>query len=200
MVDLQFSCPLKWPTGKKATPPAERSQTAGAPSSLKIEEAIEYLRAELKDFPATSAILTSDYQAISDERLRSKIGHSSGASLILDCEGICFEMSCDKYHGIQLNIYALHLLLRHTLNMIKWGLGDVKTLLAGYRVNSDSMVTGKITLSGSEWWLQFLGLGGTAKVSDANAVYRSRAKDAGEDTDALLKLNEAISHARKHLS
>ena len=199
MVDLQFSCPLKWPAGRKTTPSAERSQTAGAPPSLKIEESIEYLRAELRDFPANSAMLTSDYQSIHDERLRSKTGHSNAASLMLDYEGTRFEIASDKYHGIQLNIYALHLMLRHTLNMIKWGLGDVTTLLAGYRVNSDSMLTGKITLSGSEWWLQFLGLGITAKLSDANAVYRSRAKETGDDSDALLKLNEAISHARKHL-
>lgn len=197
MVELAYTCPLKWPAGKKHTPQAEKGYVASAPSSLTIEEAIEYVKAELKIFPATEAVLSCDYESVANAQIRTKNGNSTGACLMVMAEGYIYHIACDKYHTIQLNIYALHLMLRHVMQMVKWGLGDIQTLLAGYR---DSTTPGYSSVSGNEWWLQFLGLGPTARLSDANAVYRQRAKEAGDGADVLLRLNEAIALARQNLT
>lgn len=199
MVDLQYSSPLKWPVGRKQTPPAEKGTASGAPPALRIEEAVEYVKAELLQFPATEAILSSDYDNIHDTHLRAKAGSSSGVSLQIESEGGRYTITCDKYTSVQLNIYAIHLMLRHTLQMKKWGLGDIPVLLAGYRADSHSAQSTTNSLSGNEWWLQYLGLGPTARIGDANAVYRTRAKDSANNEEMLLRLNEAIALARSHL-
>jgi hypothetical protein len=48
-------------------------------------------------------------------------------------------------------------------------------------------------------WMQLLGLGLTATLQDANAVYRARAKGVQHDEEALIALNSAIEQARHHL-
>ena len=112
-------------------------------------------------------------------------------------------IACDHWQTLDHNMYAIHLALRAMRNFEEWGVATQSYAL--------SLFSGNITMKdiaheldedgyGLPGWMMALGLGPTASIEDANAVYRRRAKELAHDEDALLELNQAIEEARRHLN
>ncbi len=201
MAAIECKTPLIWPDRVPETEAHIRSvPTSGISPNLPFQDALQYLSTEAFIFPCELIILTTNYEHIAETGLRKRVAGSPGASILFHYEEIQYLIPCDRWSSTPHNIYALHLMLRNIMQNVKWGFGPLPILLQGYVTHGDAASASSVTtVSASSWWLQYLGLGTTARLSDANAVYRSRAKEIGQDEEKLLKLNEAISLARQAL-
>jgi hypothetical protein len=201
MANIECKSPLIWPDRIPETEPHLRSMpSTGVTPNLTFQQALEFLTTEAFVFPADHMVLNTNYESTHEGGLRKKSGTSPGASLHFAYDGNQYLIPCDRWNTTPHNIYALHLMLRNIMQNMKWGFSPLNVLLHGYMAHiMESSLAAAGPVTNNAWWMQFLGLGPTARVGDANAVYRSRAKEIGQDEEKLLKLNEAISLARQHL-
>src|SRR5690606_15917082 len=112
-------------------------------------------------------------------------------------------LACDRWVGVEQNIYALHLALRNLRNIVLWGVGNVENVFGGYAAAVQphaSAPAAGAKAPALESWRLTLGLGPTATLEDAQAVYRRRAKSSADNEDELMKLNLAMDEASKALS
>jgi hypothetical protein len=196
---LQFNSPVQFPANwQRTSSPAINRLFA---QNIDIEQAIRYLEDELRDIGADSAVLFSNFDNIANEGKRSKKGHSEGVGLRFNLGDATIFMGCDKWASCAQNIYGLSSSLRNirlisdagTISLIQLlNCCNIKEKRHAYLHNSKGN-------SAAPDWLLLLGLGETATLSDANAVYRARAKLIHTDEDALIELNQAIEQARLHL-
>lgn len=194
MSHLSFKAPLNWPEAMLATPRNQQRGDHGFPA-LSLMESIQYLDSELADMTITSAVLFSDIEQPLIERLRKKVGSHTGACLHFKYSGRAYVLACDRWQLLEHNIYALHLTLRQWRSIERWGIGNLSTLLAGFEV--DRMPDAAEGQTGvAEPWMEALGLGPTATLDDAVAVYHRRAKTVAHDSEELAKLNSLMEEAR----
>src|SRR5690606_20014849 len=110
----------------------------------------------------------------------------NGACLHLTLNGQQYRLACDRWSPVEQNIYALHLALRNLRNIVQWGVGNIEIAFCGFNpMIQKSVGAGGATqnaASGStlEDWRLTLGLGPTATLDDAQAVYRRRAKSVAD--------------------
>ncbi len=204
MPDIRYEYPVKFPHGWTPTPPSGRIFNTGFPRTLVLNEAIRYLEEEIRHYPFTAAIVYTNFQHLTNERLRKKVGNDTAAvTLAIKAYGREHMIACDHWQTLDHNMYAIHLALRAMRNFEEWGVATQSYAL--------SLFSGNITMKdiaheldedgyGLPGWMMALGLGPTASIEDANAVYRRRAKELAHDEDALLELNQAIEEARRHLN
>jgi hypothetical protein len=85
--------------------------------------------------------------------------------------------------------------------MENWGIASAKQALVGFSLQNAGIDSGSGDGSNLPEWMQYLGLGPTATLEDANAIYRRRAKQLADEKDdqEMLKLNAAIDEARAEL-
>jgi hypothetical protein len=107
-------------------------------------------------------------------------------------------MGCDKWATIAQNIYAISTSLRNIRLIAEAGTKNMVQLLNCYNIKEKRHIQLSSNKSLPDWLL-LLGLGETATLRDANAVYRARAKLVHHDEDALIELNQAIEQARSNL-
>lgn len=202
MIAIGYRSPLHWPNTKDATKPSLRSQNSGFPPSMTLREAINYLEEEVQALSPQSATLYSNIEHINNDRLRKKLSNEPGVTLELKMAGKNYFLACDKWALIEHNIYALHLSVRGIRNMDKWGVASLDLGLYGFaaiKVRKDADSNAPDEGVELEHWMAELGLGPTATLEDAQAVYRRRAKALAGDEDALIALNNAMDEARKQL-
>lgn len=196
MTVLQYSNPLQLPAGWQRTPPGAARANRQFSQTMTMEDALRYLQDEVDALGAHQAVLSTNYASLTSQNQRSKRGQSEGASLRLGLEDGMVLVACDCWHSVVHNIYALQLAVRHARLMEEWGVGTAQQVLRALGMASSS--------AGSEAaipeCLSALGLGTTATLQDANAVYRQRAKLIGHDEAALIELNRLIEQARHLLS
>ena len=202
MTELQLQTPLQLPIGWNRTP---LSATVFSPQfalNVSIEDAVRYLEEEVHSMRAQMATLFTNYNGIRSERTRSKQGQSEGAGLKLTVGATHAFMGCDKWRNVAQNIYALHLAVRHFRLFEEWGIATSEYLLmpfdSRHEVRSSTHLDDQSNASQS--WMDALGLGASATISDANAVYRQRAKRISHDEEAMIALNQAIEEARQALT
>lgn len=196
MTDILFNSPLKWPAYTPCTPAQTRTANSSFKQGLSVNEALSLLSEEIKALGPERATIYSDYIQLNVERLRKKNGTGSGVSVELRLQGKNYILSCDRWQTIEQNLYALHLLLRNFRLMEKWGVGDLHILMQGFSTQAMKPSNGSIV---QDEWRNILGLGPTATLEDAHAVYRRRAKMVASEPDALIILNNAMDQARKTL-
>lgn len=204
MPDIRYEHPLKLPNGWVTTPPSARIFNTAFPRTLTLAEALRLLEEEIKCFPFVGASIYTNFQHVTSDRLRKKVGN--------DIAGICVSLkvynrehmiACDHWQVLEQNAYAISLTLRTLRNLEDWGVAArsyALSLFAGSISHKETAHEAFEDVSGLPEWLLALGLGPTATLEDANAVYRRRAKELGQNEEALLKLNQAIEEARRHLS
>jgi hypothetical protein len=201
---LRFNTPVQFPDNwVRSSNGVINRQFA---SNINVSQAIRYLSDELNDLKVSNATLYSNFDNIDNDIKRQKRGHSEGASVKFSLSGSEIFIGCDKWAAINQNIYALSATLRNVNLIVESGTSNIIKLLNCFnqsekRVNNAVHSNNKQNNNNSEAgeWLKLLGLGETATLSDANAVYRSRAKLLQHDEDLFLELNQAIEQARKYL-
>lgn len=195
-----YESPLRLPKGW--TP--SQSMARLLPSSFNIKtsvmDALRFLEDEIKMLGASKGVITSNYENLNSDRVRKKLIGSSGASIIVRIGSQEAHLACDKWADVQQNLYALHLALRNLRLMEEWGVAATYRMLTFFASDkAHTPMSGAANEMGLPAWMQTLGLGPTATLEDANAVYRRRAKGLTDDSEALLTLNTAIDEARKNL-
>ena len=198
-VEVSYHFPLRYPTGYNEVPMHARRYDNGFPQNLTIDQAIGYLEMEINIINPVKATIYSGYDRLNVERLRRKGDRdNSGIVCELGFGTTRYFVVCDTWRLIEHNLYAIHLALRAVKNIEKWGVAKVTQTLSAFN-NSAVHVMAANNGQMAEW-MHVLGLGPTATLDDANAVYRARAKMIANDEDALLEINRAIEQARAALS
>ncbi len=194
---LEFSTPLIWPEAQVKTPRGRQNNLNGFPPSVTLADALRYIEEEVQALSPTKAIITSHVEYLNNDRLRSKEITNSAASLKLSISGQYFLFACDRWLLITHNLYAISATIRNLRQIAQFGVADTQHLMQPYLVQSPTSVAPQRNATGDEPWMQTLGLGSTATVEDANAIYRARAKILQNDAEALMHLNAAIEQARQ---
>lgn len=203
MINLAFSHPLKWPNGFPRTEKWEKSVNQSFKIGLTVQEALTFLFDELGELNVKKATLCTDYENIEKPRSIRRIGSDNGAAVSFEINGQIYRMACDRWVGIEQNIYALHLALRNLRSVVLWGVGNVEDVFGGYMPKAQQasqQSSGATSTQNADDWRSMLGLGSTATLDDAQAVYRRRAKNFANNPDELMKLNLAMDEATKALS
>jgi hypothetical protein len=205
MASLSFTHPLQWPNGFPRTQKWEKSVNPSFKVGLSIQEALTFLYEELKELNVSKATLCTDYENIEQPRGIRRVGSDDGAALAIEMNGQSYRMACDRWVGVEQNVYALHLALRSLRNIVLWGVGNLEDVFGGYtpaalQARQASRSGTNSTAPGMEEWRLVLGLGPTATIEDAQAVYRRRAKTLADKPDELMKLNLAMDAASKALA
>jgi hypothetical protein len=204
MTSIKFSHPLHWPNGFPRTEKWEKSINHSFKPGLTMQEALTFLYEELKELGVKKATLCTDYENIEQPRAIRRIGSDNGAALRIEIDNRIYQLACDRWVAIEQNIYALHLALRNLRSIVLWGVGNLENVFGGYAAGNaqTSAFNGGMSVNDSameEWRIQ-LGLGPTATLDDAQAVYRRRAKNFANNQEELMKLNLAMDAATKALS
>lgn len=203
MVILKFSYPLLWPNGYPRTEKWAKSVNQSFKIGLTMQEALTFLYDELKELGANKAMLYTDYENIEHPRNIRRIGSDNGAALRVEIQGHIYQLACDRWVAVEQNIYALHLALRNLRSIVLWGVGNIENVFGGYTAGNGaqpSVACSDVAPVAMEEWRQILGLGPTATLDDAQAVYRRRAKNFANNQEELMKLNLAMDEATKALS
>lgn len=198
---IVYESPLVLPSGWAPANAVGRMLPSSFNSQVTVVDAARYLEDEINGLGASRGIISTNYDQLISDRMRKKSGgHSNGAAVILRFSGMESHLACDKWAEVQHNLYALHLALRNIRMMEEWGVAASYRLLSFFGNKSmQTPMTELVKELNLPGWMQTLGLGPTATLEDANAVYRRRVKELSENPDDMLKLNGAIEEARKHL-
>jgi hypothetical protein len=207
MIEIRYICPVRFPENWQRTAPKAAVIDQNFAKNISVESALKYLQEELDHARAHKAVLYSNFDNLHNERSRSKKGHSEGVTLEISVGDTTAHIACDKWYHIQQNIYALHLAVRHLRLFEDWGIATAEFMMTPFAVQARPDATHNHGDESDEHnrrsldapWRRLLGLGETATLDDANAVYRSRAKKVADDEDALIELNKAIEIARQNL-
>lgn len=199
--DIHYLCPLKIPHGYQLSFQRQRRYDNGFPQTLSLDDAVVYLEDELKGLTGAHVSVFSNYDRLNSPRTRAKREDDSAVCVEIRLGTRSYYLICDRWYLVEHNIYALHLAVRAMRNMVKWGVGSIEQVLAGFDAAFDS-AAGKtaahVSAEALPEWMHVLGLGANATLDDANTVYRRRAKEAANanDEDRLMQLNAAIEAAR----
>ena len=205
-MSLRFTHPLIWPSSSPRTAKWSQSHNTTFKSDMPMQDAVMFLEDEVKAFNTQQATLCTDYENMDNPRMLRKVGQDNGAVLKLKINNVTYELACDKWLQIEHNIYALHLALRNMRAIMEWGVGSFENLFGGFVPGAarSAGMPGYPEVDrrkdGSEAWRLTLGLGPTATLEDAHAVYRRRAKSFADNPEALMYLNLAMDEANKALS
>ncbi len=194
---LQFNSPVQFPANWQRTSSPTINRLFA--QNIDLAQAILYLEDELKTINADTAILFSNYDNMSNDAKRSKRGHSEGVGLRFNFNDATIFMGCDKWAACPQNIYALSNSLRNIRLIGDAGTISLTQLLNCCNIKEKRRSNVVSPSTDPADWLLVLGLGSTATLSDANAVYRARVKLVHGDEDAFIELNQAIEQARLHL-
>jgi hypothetical protein len=212
MLSLNFAHPLQWPHGYPRTEMLAKSINRTFKMGMTIQEALTFLYEELQQMGVKKATLYTDYENIEKPSSMRRIGSDNGATIQFELSGHTYRIACDRWSPIEQNIYSLHLALRNLRMVVEWGVGNVENVFGGYSSAVQNILYG-VAQGGSggadassgggaanlEEWRLTLGLGPTATLDDAQAVYRRRAKGLADKPDELMKLNLAMDSASKAL-
>ncbi len=196
---LRYSAPLAWPEWIPVTPRASQRTDRNFAPPMKLEESITYLETEVQAIQC-NAVLSLDIDQPLAERQRKKIGTRTGAALQLRFPHGNYVIACDTWLTLEHNIYALHLAIRQWRNMERWGVGTLPVLLKGFEPGVQTSTIARTPQWDLPEWMEKLGLGPTATLDDAQAIYHKRAKHLANNSDELSKLNILMEEVRAHFA
>lgn len=195
---MRYKAPLSWPESLPTTPRANQSNDHGFSPNITLQEALAFLEQEIKEANISDAALYIDVEQPLVERLAKKVGTRSGACLHITYRARGYIFACDRWVKLEHNVYTLHLAFRQWRNMERWGIGSLATLMAGFEADrtSESAVTSEGTLES----FRLFGLGPTATLDDAIAIYHRRAKSLSQSDPAFTQLNLAMDELRGYFT
>lgn len=196
MLQTQLSYPLQWPANHPRTPIAHKSLCPQFPMGISAASAIELVKDELQAMGVSEAIFYSNFEDLSKPNTNQRLGNDNGIALQFRLKGKLYRLACDRWALVEQNIYALHLSLRHLRHVADWGVGTLEHAFGGFFQGFSNTAVNANSGGHEEWRLE-LGLGPTATIEDAHAVYRRRAKLFANDEDALMRLNLAMDAANR---
>ena len=195
---IKYQSPLKWPSYIPATPLTKQRGDSGFSANMTLTDAIRFLDEEITAVGIKQAVLYTDFEQVNVERLRKKLGSRTGICLQVKHLNHEYILTCDKWQRIEHNVYAIHLAFRNWSSMEKWGIGSILTLMAGFEIERlQEVVQEEENLAE---YLKEFGLGSTATLDDATAIYHRRARNISGDTEQLVKLNQTMDEIRKYFS
>lgn len=202
MSEIRYEFPLRMPPNWRMTPSNQRQHSTSFPPTLSIDDALRMLEDELNSLGIRDVGVFTNTQGLNNPRLRKSEGQNSGVTLQFGRSGQVAWMACDKWQYLEHNIYALHLAVRAIRNLEQWGIIPAPQLLQSLfpetRPHAQAASPTTSTETSVPAWMHALGLGTSAQLEDAIAVYRRRAKAVSHDEHALLELNQAMEQARIH--
>lgn len=198
---LYYKSPLSWPESIPITPLVKQRSDNGFSSNITLTDAVSFLKEEIETLAIGHAVLYSDIEQPHVERLRKKLGNRSGVCLHIKYKERGYIITCDKWQRIEHNIYALHLLFRQWGNIEKWGIGNLSMLMSGFEADRTPEISGiaKDHENIAEC-LKSFGLGSTATLDDATAIYHRRAKSLAGNNEDLTKLNLQMDEIRNYFT
>ncbi len=197
---LSFRSPLRWPDSIVVTPFAKQSNDSGFSPNMSLTDAINFLKEEIEALNIGQATLYTDFEQPHVERLRKKVGGRTGACLYIGYRDHNYVITCDKWQRLEHNIYAMHLVLRQWSNMPRWGIGNLSTLMAGFEVEYIRDSNDTFSSEDIVECLKTFGLGSSATIEDATAIYHRRAKSLAHDNDGLVQLNIQMDEIRSYFA
>jgi hypothetical protein len=191
--------PLTWPPAKPRTHAVKRMPVRY--KGFNLDEAHRSLETEVARWQR----LGRDERIVNWELSTNHVGRPTreladpGAALWFTLAGAqitgfasLMVLACDRFRDLPQNIRALSLTMERLRLVADVGAYSLVAAVEGAR----ALPPPKQPLD----WRGVLGLGSSATLTGANAVYRAMAKDAGEGSDRLKQLNAAIEAARKELA
>jgi hypothetical protein len=177
MTELYLETPLRLPEGWNRTLPNATVFNNQFATGVSIVDAVRYIQDEVNATDAVRAVLYTNYTSLLSDRTRAKKGLSDGASLELSLGNTKAFLACDKWRNLAQNLYALHMAVRHVRLFEEWGIATIEYMLSPFDVrkhhvhapSNDSALQEEHEMPE---WMEALGLGRTATLADANAVYR----------------------------
>ncbi len=202
MAEIGYDHPLKLPPNWTVTPLTSREFCRQFPANIELDDAIRFLEDEITALGMTAPVIYTNSIALNNPRLRKIDTRLSGVTIQFGTGKNTAWLACDKWQSLEQNLYALHLTIRALRNIESWGIAPAYFIIQA--ISTENTATGYSSSTGHSTsqipdWMAFLGLGHTAELEDANAVYRRRAKTIAGDEDALIQLNQAMDEARKSL-
>lgn len=199
MTAIRYISPLQLPPNWVKTPPGRRSYDNNFSRALTIKEALDFLEEEANLLaPDSSATVFSSYENLRHERGRKALNSDTSVCIKFGYDRAPVMIACDKWSLLEHNIYALSLALRAIRNLHTWGVCSPAQALSIFSSAGQNAPSSESSPALPDWMTN-LGLGPTATLEDANAIYRRRAKEVSSDEHALMELNLAMDAARKHL-
>lgn len=201
MTEVRYDHPLKLPPHWTPTLLNAREHSQQFPAHIDLDDALRFVEDEIRACGFIAPVIYTNSVALNNPRLRKVEPRQSGVAIQFGTGRSVVWLACDKWQTLEQNLYALHLTLRALRNIESWGIAPAEFMLQAMNhvEHATSHTTNAQNSSTSTGWMATLGLGPTADLEDANAVYRRRAKLVAENEDELLKLNQAMDEARKHL-
>lgn len=196
---LHYKSPLSWPDSIPVTPLMQQRSDNGFSTEMTLTDAINFLKSEIESIGIGQAVLYLDIEQPQVERLRKKVGSRTGACLHIKYRDKSYIITCDRWQRLEHNIYAMHLVLRQWCNMERWGIGSLSTLMAGFEIDyADDMTISSVISENIVECLKTFGLGITATLEDATAIYHRRAKALADDNEKLVQLNLKMDEIRSY--
>jgi hypothetical protein len=200
MTDIRYETPLRLPAGWIKTAPSQRSYDNQFSRTMTISEALGYLQEELRQLvPQDIVTIYSGYNDLQSERGRKPVSKDTGVSILIRHTDGQAMLACDKWALTEHNLYALSLAVRSLRSFEPWGIASTRSLLELFSLQKGTSIPVTTDAASMPHWMLYLGLGPSATLEDANAIYRRRAKEVASDEHALIELNQAIEQARRHL-
>ena len=201
MSEIRYEAPLKMPEGWIKTPLVRRSYDNNFSRSLTIAEALDYLEEEINILaPQDVTTVYTSFDQLRSERGRKALSKDTGICVQIRRYTEETLIACDKWALLEHNIYAMSIALRALRSFEPWGIASTAELMRFFASTSYQREGAPKKQSDAlPQWMLKLGLGPTATLEDAQAVYRRRAKEVGNDEKALVELNSAMEVARRHL-
>ena len=197
---LYYKSPLSWPDSIPVTPRMQQRSDNGFSTDMSLTDTLNFLKSEIEAAGIGHAVLYLDVEQPQVERLRKKVGSRTGACLHLKHRDKGYVITCDRWQRMEHNIYAMHLVLRQWCNMERWGIGSLSALMAGFEINytDDDIADESVAFENIVECLKSFGLGGTATLEDATAIYHRRAKALAHDNEKLVQLNLQMDEIRSY--
>jgi hypothetical protein len=189
------SYPLSWPTGRSRTPAHKRTDS-------RFKTRLGYTRDDLMDelgrMDATGIVLSSNLRCRNDGLPFSNQPAASdpGIAVYFRSMGKDYVFACDKYKLAEDNMRAIFLTIQAIRGIKRWGSSEMmEAAFRGFTA---------LPAAGVDWRI-VLGLENKRVTFDqVREAYRTKAikahPDHGGNQHEMMRLNEALSTAKKELA
>jgi hypothetical protein len=157
-----------------------------------MEEATQFLGAELDRLQATKQVLSTNVKLRLDGRPYSGVAQPAdpGAAVYFELKGKPVSLACDKWRRVEDNVWAIGKHVEAIRGQNRWGVGSVEQAFRGYMA-----LPGIGESTASTWW-QVLGVPINSTEEVVREAYRILVKrhhpDKGGDAEMFRRVMKAM--------
>lgn len=185
--------PLYWPEGRQRTPSWKRTRSrfqTGFVAAAKAAYDEVRLLGGRGTIVSTNVPLRRDGLPLAS----AKRVDDAGAAIYFTYKDKQMCFACDRWDKVEDNIWAIAKTIEALRGIARWGTGDM--LEAAFK--GFTALTGP---SSKKQWNEVLGVRSDAPLSEIEAAYKRRAKDAHPDNggshESMAEINAAMDEARR---